>query len=311
MQRSNQHTNLVRLIILFTLMLLAWVSVASAEMFKWRDAQGRLHFTDSEANIPAEYRQQAEEHQPQSSFSTVESGSASIPAEADEPPGDDDGPQPAFSIPYRDREGSASRIIIDVTFNGRVTAPIMVDTGSPGLVMSSDLASRLGLFKRDGSRMLVTISGIGGSAVALRTIVDRLQIGKATEEFVPAHIVERMPPAYQGLIGMDVLSGYTLTIDPVNRRLVANVNPLADELPGGRGEHWWRSMFREFQYFSDYWEQQYQAVKSGDSAYRRLPGSDFNDVREFIEFQRNESATLLKKLERQAGWKQVPRHWRR
>lgn len=296
----------------FLLLSLMWISPTDAEqIFKWRDAAGKLHFTDSEANIPARYRNDAQEHQSHPAL-TVPDPEQPREAGADPTaPQVDETAEPVFSVPYVSREGSASRIIIDVTFNDRVTAPIMVDTGSPGLVISAELASRLGLFQRDGSRLLVVISGIGGSTVALRTIVDRLKIGGAQEDFVPAHIVDNMAEAYQGLIGMDVLSGYTLTIDPAQQRLIATPNPQADKLPGGRGQHWWRGIFHEFQFYNDFWEQQADAIKSSSSPFHNLPSRDFNEVRDFIEVQRRESSSLLQKLDRQARWKLVPRHWRR
>lgn len=306
---------LARLCQLLLALLLISSLATAGEIYKWRDAQGKLHFTDSEAKIPAAYRDQAHKHRPDASFSTVHRPEATAPATSSTPSSSAassaTGQAPSFSIPYLDREGAASRIIINVTFNGRVTAPILVDTGSPGLVISAGLASQLGLFKHDGSRMMVAIAGVGGSTVALRTIVDKLQIGAATEEFVPAHIVERMAEAYAGLIGMDVLSGYNLNIDTVHRRLVATVNPAAQNLPGGHGQLWWQALFQEFNYYNDFWKRQEDLINDSDSGYHSLPTSDFNQVREFIEFQRNESRTLLQKLDRQARWNSVPRYWRR
>ena len=71
-------------------------------------------------------------------------------------------------------EGSADRIIINMVFNNRVTAPILVDTGSPGLVLSAKLASQLGIINEDSNNLVVTIGGIGGKEVAIRTIIDKV-----------------------------------------------------------------------------------------------------------------------------------------
>jgi predicted aspartyl protease len=78
----------------------------------------------------------------------------------------------SISIPYTAREGYANRVIIDVTFNGQVTVPMMVDTGSPGLVISDNLAARLNLRNEEGGRLMVIISGIGGRKVATKAIIE-------------------------------------------------------------------------------------------------------------------------------------------
>src|SRR6266581_2769241 len=48
-------------------------------------------------------------------------------------------------IAYDPYEGSAQRVIINVTLNGRVKARLAVDTGAPKTVISGALAERLGL----------------------------------------------------------------------------------------------------------------------------------------------------------------------
>jgi len=156
-----------------------------------------------------------------------------------------------ISIPFVSTEGTANRVIINVTFNGRVTAPILVDTGSPGLMISASLADQLGLFSKDSSSLMVLVSGIGGTQKALRTIVDKITIGSIQEKFIPTHIVADMSDAYEGLIGMDILSNYTLTIDSSKNRLIANLNPSAKDLPGGRNRSWWENTFREFGAYRD------------------------------------------------------------
>ena len=41
-----------------------------------------------------------------------------------------------YEIPFEAYEGAAKRIIISVTFNDSVTAPMMLDTGAPGMLIS-------------------------------------------------------------------------------------------------------------------------------------------------------------------------------
>lgn len=282
---------------------------ASAEgIYKWRDKDGRLHFTDSEFKIPEEYRSGAARV---TAAPAVSAPAVSEPPRQNAGPGRPEArPEKGFTVPYAAREGTAERVIVRMTFNGRTTVPILVDTGSPGLVISADLAETLGLFNKDGSNLLVAVSGIGGSTTAIRTIVDKIQIGSATEEFIPAHIVTHMSDAYQGLVGMDLLSRYTLTIDSAGHRLIFRENPSSEQWPAGRSRNWWQSNFREFQFYFDFWDKQLQMVGDSGSPYGRYPTSHRNELRDFIAQQHRQADHLLERLDRYARRHSVPRHWR-
>ncbi|MBE9486413.1 MAG: aspartyl protease family protein [Chloroflexi bacterium] len=298
-------------VIIVAYLCLLTVPVSAGKIYKWRDKQGRLHFSDSKHNVPTELLNETKEYQPDSSSITVMPGSEPISDNVAKTTDRDKLRKDSFSIPYVSREGSANRVIINVTFNGTVTAPILVDTGSPGLIISDDLAHRLGLFDKNGSRLMVLISGIGGTKTAARTIINKLSIGSITEEFIPAHIVSEKWDAYAGLIGMDILSSYTLTIDPANQRLIANEIPAVRNRPAGRDKVWWQAKFREFRFYSEFWEQQVMLVDRSNSPYSRLPPSEHKKLKSFIFQQRDEAQELFSKLERFARWRNVPRHWRR
>lgn len=276
-------------------------------VYKWRDEQGRIHFSDSEMDVPADTNKQVHEYTDQA---------VRHPPVSDDPTGDRPTPTgrlPAgeVSIPYVDREGLASRVIIHVKFNGRVTAPIMVDTGSPGMIISASLAQRLGLFDEDKSKLFVFVRGIGGSAFAIRTIIDKIAIDGLTESFVPAHIVANMSRQYQGLIGMDILSSYTITIDSLNQRLIAKPNPAAEALPAGRNQMWWQRTFREFRAHKEFWEMHAELLNDGRSGYARLPSSRRDELKEPIHYQMREAQKLYSQLSNFARWRAVPMHWRR
>ena len=292
------------------LLALALAAPATAKIYKWRDADGKLHFSDSPDNVPVEVlNDDSKEYRPDESRVNLVP-TAPRPSSATPTPSESGTVAGEISIPYVAREGSASRVIVNVTFNGSVTAPILVDTGSPGLVISDDLAERLGLFEKEGSSLMVVISGVGGRQSAVRTIVDKISLGGVSEKFVPAHIVASMSDAYQGLIGMDILSNYRLTIDTANRRLLATANPAAKNLPAGRARTWWESNFREFGFYLKFWEEQASMLSGGDSPYARLTGPRRKKLENFILLQRDEAKHLYQRLDRFARWNSVPRHWR-
>jgi len=303
-----------RLAILFLAIVcigLCFTAIANGQMYRWVDANGQLHFSNSPQDVPAEVRNKNNEYRPDSSSITISSDDNDS-SENYAGSGSKITTEDTISIPYTAKEGYANRVIIDVTFNGQVTVPMMVDTGSPGLVISNSLAERLNLFDEEGGRLMVVISGIGGRKIATKTIIDELTMGAITEKFIPAHIVSGMSSShYQGLIGMDVLSSYTTTIDPTKHRLVANLIPSAKNLPAGRNRSWWQANFKEFGFYNEFWQQQEELIGKSDSPYARLSSSRKEKIVNFILQQKNKAAELYDKLERYARFNSVPRHWRR
>lgn len=281
------------------------VADSSADLYRWRDDQGRWHFSDSPQNVPEQLREKVRETQSESGNLNIISAPARKSSTVDSPTTGEE-----LSIPFVANEGYADRVIINITFNNSVTAPILVDTGSPGLVITSDLATRLGLIDPDGNNLLVLISGIGGREVAAKAIVDKITIGNITETFIPTHIIKPASAAYQGLIGMDILSQYSLTIDSANRRLIANKLPPSENRPGGHNNRWWRKNFKELIYYMNFWDQQAELIDRHDSPYSRLTSS-YDRVRSFILTQKGESKKLYERLERHARRHSVPKHWRR
>ncbi len=309
---KGRKTSLFRFFFLITMFIgLSVATMASGQMYRWVDDNGQLHFSNSPQDVPDDVRNKNNEYQPNSSSITINNNS-SEPVENNSASGANDVSKKPISIPYTAKEGYANRVIIDVTFNGQVTVPMMVDTGSPGLVISNSLADRLNLFDEEGGRLMVVISGIGGQKIATKTIIDELTMGEITEKFIPAHIVSGMSSShYQGLIGMDVLSSYTMTIDPTKHRLVANLIPSAQNLPAGRNRSWWQANFKEFGFYNEYWQQQEESIGKSDSSYARLSTSRKEKIENFILQQKNKAAELYAKLERYARFNSVPRHWRR
>ncbi len=310
-QNSNIISRFVILLLITVTIGLGTATIVNGQMYRWVDENGQLHFSNSPQDVPAEVRNKNNEYSPDSSSITISSGSNN----SIENPADSDSEilsKNTISIPYTAKEGYANRVIIDVTFNGQVTVPMMVDTGSPGLVISNSLADHLNLFDEEGGRLMVVISGIGGQKIATKTIIDKLTLGEITEKFIPAHIVSGMSAShYQGLIGMDVLSNYTMTIDPVQHRLIANLIPSAQNLPAGRNRSWWQANFREFGFYNEYWQQQEELIGKSGSPYARLSTSKQEKIKNFILQQKNIAAELYDKLERYARFNSVPRHWRK
>jgi predicted aspartyl protease len=280
----------------------------SGKVYKWRDEQGRLHFSDT-APIETDSTQNLEEFESDTISSTPaakENSQESQPAKTSDIKKKD-----GISIPYVSKVGTADVVIINVTFDGRVTVPMMVDTGSTGLVLFNSLAYQLGLFSKDSSILITFLSGIGGVVLAGRTFVDEISIDGIKEKFIPARIVSDVSDAFAGLIGMDILSNYTLTIDSSKNRLILNLNPESKELPGGRNRSWWENTFREFGAYRDVFNTYAELAVLNKYPFSEMSDREREDWKKSLLFNREKARDLYQKLENYARWNRVPTHWRK
>jgi len=287
---------------LIVLVVALCAPVPASEMYKWTDDEGNLHVATSLEDVPERYRDQVTTMKSETSparkpLSTTEP----VPDEPAEPsePTAEASELRRFEVPYRN-EGSARRVIIPVTFNDRVTAPMALDTGSPGMVITIDLAVRLGIFSRDSGTLLTEAAGIGGQAPAILTIVDSVSVEGVRDTFVPTTVTFALSDEFSGLIGMDFLANYTLSIDSKKQVVVFQENPPDPDARGGHDESWWRQTFGDFRLMRDAWlEHSRTANLRPDSNAARL-----------VEFQVRESERLLQRLENHASDNSVPQHWR-
>ena len=284
--------------ILVAMILCTSLFVYSSDFYEWTDENGVKHFADAPDEIPAKYRNQAKLPKPeQTPKRTVSKGpiAANVAATAEEQE-----PLGKFEVSYEALEGSAKRVIIPVTLNDAVTVPMALDTGSPGMIVSFELAERLGIFSHDGGTLVVAAAGIGGTTPAVLTVIDTVSIEGARSAFVPTTVTESMSPAFQGLIGMDFLSGYEVSIDSKRKVVVFQENPASQDAPGGHDEDWWRAIFERFRSQRDFWKQ-YAEAAGPNLASRRKAG---------VDFQVRESERLLQRLSIYASDHAVPLHWR-
>lgn len=288
-------------VILVILLLCADHLAHSSKIYKWTDENGTTHFSTSLGDVPEKYRGQFETLEPQpADLPQTTSGSAPPSEPAAQAIGTVDASPVSFEVPYKAYEGSARRVIVPVTFNGTVTAPMALDTGSPGMVISFELAEQLNLFSQDGGALIIEAAGIGGSLPAILTIIESVSVDRAHAEFVPTTVTEGLSEEFQGLIGMDFVANYKLSIDTLKEVVVFTENPPAPNTRGGHAEAWWRKNFKQFRAASDHWRERaesYQGRAGSKSA-------------EFIDFQAREAERLLKRLDNYASDHAVPRHWR-
>jgi hypothetical protein len=217
-------------------------------------------------------------------------------------------------VPYRALEGSAQRIIVPVTFNGRVTAPMAVDTGAPGMHITFPLAARIGVLHDGDSHLITQAAGIGGRSAAALVVLDSISVGEARTDFVPATVTEALSDAFEGLVGMDFIAGYAIQIDTQQHVLVLTELPPSGDMPGGHDEAWWRRTFGELMGQQTLWQGIRTRLKDRQDHSSVSAGTQADELRQLVDFsisQAHEAQVLVDRLERYAANNAVPREWRR
>jgi hypothetical protein len=291
---------------------------AAQSFYKWEDETGEVHYADTPAGIPPKYRNQVKEGQFKKSPALSAAGQGATvkpggtPAEGAVPEGAERKLK-RYEIPYIPYEGSARRIIIPVRFNDSITANMALDTGAPGLVISFQLAEKLGLFEKNEGLLFTQAGGIGGSAPAMRTIIESAQVGDARDTFIPATVTAKITTAFEGLVGMDFMSNFSVTIDTRGRNLILEETPQSAARPGGHDEEWWRINFHEFALFRSQWRK-FADQMAEQERNRTIPNASADDIKKwkaFSEKQYVEADKLFSKLDRNASNNSVPMNWRK
>ncbi len=224
-----------------------------------------------------------------------------------------------YEVSYKAYEGAARRIIISVKFNDTVTAPMVLDTGATGMLISESLAEKLGIFERDEGKLFEATSGIGGTIPAIFTIIDKIQVDELEEHFIPTKVSRSLSDEFEGLVGMDFMASFSIEIDTKNHVVVFKEQPGNQLTPGGHDEEWWRTNFHKLAAKREEWEQlRRELYDSNDTSKaamtvkteRRTRIVTVGELREFADRQQKEADKLLKRLDGYAIDHAVPMEWR-
>jgi clan AA aspartic protease (TIGR02281 family) len=161
--------------------------VLGAEVYKWVDENGTIHFSQDRNTLPKGSAQPSPGAQPVEVFEFQKHDDAKKPAAS------------SYTI-YMRPAGSGNQVV-QVELNGRVTVPMMLDTGASDVVITRATAERLGLTQRDfrGTQTYMTANGpVIQAAITLR----KVSLGGATVETVRGSISETMEI---GLLGTSFL----------------------------------------------------------------------------------------------------------
>lgn len=228
----------------------AYASTAPAQIYQWRDEQGRLHFAQDLHQVPEAQRAQAEASaRPEGSGPEIQRYQPAPAAPA--PNASARGSGRARRSPAGSRSGATVRIPVEragssmrvqVRLNDRVVAPFHIDTGASDVVIPRAVADQLGL------ELAGTRTGLYGTANGMvqqpLVTLQSVDLGGARAENVPATV---SPSMSVGLLGLSFFNHFRYDVDPVAGIVTLTPNGLAEAgvLRGGRTEQQWRGQFAQ------------------------------------------------------------------
>jgi clan AA aspartic protease (TIGR02281 family) len=188
----KRHRAFVLIVLLASLL---WPDAARpAEMIRWVDDQGVVHFTDSLKNIPEKFR------------SKVTRLKTSRPAPAPIP---DDKALVKFQ-----KQGEL--MVVQALLNEKAAAKFVVDTGASYTTISQAMAKQLGLNLENASTV-ISLQTANGVIEAPLVSVGSLEVGGFALKDLTVVVHDVFPdPNIAGLLGLNFLSQFHLGIDSKN-----------------------------------------------------------------------------------------------
>jgi clan AA aspartic protease (TIGR02281 family) len=284
--------------------LLVLASSSPAEVYRWTDPDGRVHFTSDLNQVPPQHRPDAVQRNLDQAdtpaadrLSTYETDGPADPSprraagraiEATAPGG------PVYRIPVQ-RAGTA--LVVAGRINGELVVPFLVDTGASDVSVPRWALERLGI-DPDASgrtREYMTANGmIEESTLTLRS----LEVGGARVDDVPAAVSSTMEI---GLLGLSFFNHFSVHVDAANGVLTLVPNDLVatGQILAGRSEAQWRA---------EYGNLRARLARVDDEARRTNPNqsSKLGD----LDDARRELLRQLEILEAEADQARVPLPWR-
>jgi clan AA aspartic protease (TIGR02281 family) len=118
-------------------------------------------------------------------------------------------------------ERSGLSIVVEASLNGVLKIPLMVDTGASVVVISKDIARKLGIDSpRKSSPLFLTVAD-GRKVPATPVILESIRVGDVEVKNVKAAVLEIDGAREEyGLLGMSFLENFVIKIDAKSKRLI-------------------------------------------------------------------------------------------
>ena len=282
----------VKFVLILIVMMSFFTSPVDAEMYKWVDEKGTVHFADDLSKIPEKYQSDAELRKtPKETPPPVIRNHtiSSSPPKAFESEG--------FHVNLLRKN---ELWMAEVTLNDKLRQYFIVDTGASFTLISVQAAKDLGV-TIDENTPFIPVATVSGSVLTPLATLRSIRVGEAEAENVEA-IVYTMPSGLPGLLGNSFLNKFRVAIDTVNGRMT--LLPMrgipSPDRPGGYTRDFWAGQFR-------FYHGNLQDLQNLKNRYQSKGDSpELRRVNNAIRFFENQ----LSELERKASFAGVPRNWR-
>ena len=110
-------------------------------------------------------------------------------------------------------------LLADVLINGKIHAFLVVDTGSPVVMLTSSFIQKLGLDLKQSNKGYVEV--LNGRYKAASVSLDSVKLGEAQAQDVDATVLlEDSKGINDGLLGLSFLSKFHFTLDQAGQKLI-------------------------------------------------------------------------------------------
>lgn len=270
---------------------------ASAEIYTWTDASGRVHFTEDLSRVPAQ-------HRPGARGTALEEGTSgrvqtySAPPAARAPRA---APAAGAAVGRTHQlrvERAGNGMIVPVRLNGGPPVPFLIDTGASYVLIPQAVAERQGIHAGSDARR-ERFATANGTVEHTLVMLDSVQLGSARVEGVPAAL---SPSVAFGLLGLSFFNRFTYQIDAASGVVTLTENGLVESgvLRGGRSESQWRGEFHSLEL----------RLAENDAHQTRTPSSR-SRAHDRLDHERGALERQLEQLHGEADRAHVPDAWRR
>ena len=167
-------------------------SSRSAEMLRWVDDKGVVHFTDSLQNIPQKFRSKATRIKTSSQLPPMP-----IPADK-------------VAVPF---QKNGALMIVQATLNEKAAAKFVVDTGASYTTISQATAKELEI-DLENNPSLIPLQTANGIIQAPLVSVRSIEVGGLGVKDLTVAVHDVFPdPGIAGLLGLNFLNQFRLDID--------------------------------------------------------------------------------------------------
>jgi clan AA aspartic protease (TIGR02281 family) len=272
--------------------LIALALPASAEMYKWVDEKGTVHFTDDISSIPEKYRENVEERKTPKGTPDQEVREKSAPTptqKSSEPQG--------FEVNLVRRN---ELWLSEVVLNYRLRSYFIVDTGASFTLINWQMAKELGL-NIDETTPFIPIYTASQLIFTPLVTLKSVRVGEAEVENVDV-LVHNLPSSTGGLLGNSFLNKFRVVLDSTQGKmtLFSAKGIVSPDRPGGYGRDYWVGQFR-------FYNRNLAELKKLKAKYdNQGTSTESSRVNYAIRYFENQ----LSELERRASIAGVPRNWR-